>query len=95
MLAMARALMTRPALLLLDEPSAGLAPILVAEIFELIAQISEKEGTAILMVEQNAKQALNIAHRAYVLEMGRNRFEGTRSDILDNENLAQVYLGRK
>ena len=93
MLAMARALMPRPALLLLDEPTAGLAPLVVGEIFDLIARINEEEGTTILMVEQNAKQALAIVHRGYVLEMGRNRFEGTREALLSNEDLAQLYLG--
>jgi ABC-type branched-subunit amino acid transport system ATPase component len=92
MLAMARALMLRPTLLLLDEPSAGLAPLLVAETFRRVVEINET-GTSILMVEQNAKQALEIAHRGYVLETGRNRFEGTGSDILANEELGRLYLG--
>jgi len=94
MLAMARALMLRPTLLLLDEPSAGLAPLLVAETFRRVVEINET-GTSILMVEQNAKQALEIAHRGYVLETGRNRFEGTGSDILANEELGRLYLGEE
>jgi len=92
MLAMARALMLRPSLLLLDEPSAGLAPLLVAETFRRIVEINET-GTAILMIEQNAKQSLEIAHRGYVLETGRNRFEGTGAELLASEELGRLYLG--
>ncbi len=92
MLAMARALMLKPSLLLLDEPSAGLAPLLVAETFRRIVEINET-GTAILMVEQNAKQALEIAHRGYVLETGRNRFEGSGAELLASEELGRLYLG--
>lgn len=92
MLAMARALMLKPSLLLLDEPSAGLAPLLVAEAFRRIVAINET-GTAILMVEQNAKQALEIAHRGYVLETGRNRFEGAGAELLASEELGRLYLG--
>jgi len=94
MLAMARALMLKPALLLLDEPSAGLAPMLVADTFRRIVDINET-GTAILMVEQNAKQALEIAHRGYVFETGRNRFEGTGTEILSNKELGKLYLGEE
>lgn len=92
MLAMARALMLDPDLLLLDEPSAGLAPLLVEEIFEWVVRINET-GTAILMIEQNAKQALHIVDRGYVLEMGRNRYEGSGEEILASEELGRLYLG--
>ncbi len=92
MLAMGRALMVDPGLLLLDEPSAGLAPDLVEEMFEKIDDINEA-GTAILMVEQNARQALRISDRGYVLEMGENRFEDTGDALLENEEVAELYLG--
>lgn len=92
MLAVARALMLKPSLLLLDEPSAGLAPMLVAETFRQIVRINET-GTAVLMVEQNAKQALAIAHRGYVLEAGRNRIEGAGAELLASEELGRLYMG--
>ncbi|MBE0478250.1 ABC transporter ATP-binding protein [Candidatus Aerophobetes bacterium] len=92
MVAMGRALMLDPALLLLDEPSAGLAPRLVQTIFNKIIQINEKE-VSILMVEQNARRALEISHRGYVLAMGHNRFEGSGEDILSNEEIGKLYLG--
>ncbi|HEX7021647.1 MAG TPA: ATP-binding cassette domain-containing protein, partial [Trueperaceae bacterium] len=93
-LAMARALMTRPQLLLLDEPSAGLAPNLVADMFATIRGIS-REGTAVLMVEQNAKQALAYADRGYVLENGRVRFEGPAPELLARGDIGELYLGVK
>ena len=93
MLALARALMPEPTLLVLDEPSAGLAPQLVSEMFHQMIRINEQTGTAVLMVEQNAKQALGVTHRGYVLDMGRNRFEGPSAEILQNEELDRLYLG--
>jgi branched-chain amino acid transport system ATP-binding protein len=92
MLAVGRALMGRPRLLLLDEPSMGLAPILVQQIFAIIKEINE-QGTTILLVEQNAQQALSLAHRAYVLETGRIVKEGTGSDLLRDPAVKEAYLG--
>lgn len=92
MLAMGRALMVDPGLLLIDEPSAGLAPDLVDEVLEKINDINDA-GTAILMVEQNARQALRISDRGYVLEMGENRFEDTGDALLENDEVAELYLG--
>jgi branched-chain amino acid transport system ATP-binding protein len=91
-LAVGRALMSRPKLLLLDEPSLGLAPILVEKLFETIKAINEA-GTTILVVEQNAVMALGIAHRAYVLELGRIVLEGKAEDLLKNEMVKAAYLG--
>jgi branched-chain amino acid transport system ATP-binding protein len=93
MLAMARALMSRPQLLLMDEPSMGLAPILVEHNFELIKQINE-QGTAIFVVEQNANMALSIADRGYVLQTGRIVLSDRAENLLSNEQLQQAYLGR-
>ena len=92
MLAIGRALMARPDLLLLDEPSLGLAPIIVETIFEVLAQINEA-GVSILLVEQNAIEALKLATRGYVLEEGRVVMEGKASDLLDDERLRTAYLG--
>lgn len=92
MLAIGRALMSRPKMLLLDEPSMGLSPILVQEIFSCIRQVNES-GTTILLVEQNAKMALSISNRAYVLETGKVILEGKASDLLDNEQVRSAYLG--
>jgi branched-chain amino acid transport system ATP-binding protein len=92
MLAMGRGLMSSPALLLLDEPSMGLAPILVEEIFEIIKEINSK-GTSILLVEQNANMALQIANRAYVLETGRVVLSGDAKSVLDNPQVKAAYLG--
>ena len=92
MLAMGRALMLDPDLLLLDEPSAGLAPDLVDEMFEKIDEINES-GTAILMVEQNAKEALRRCDRGYVLVQGQNRYEGPGKELLDDEQIRQDFLG--
>jgi len=92
MLAMGRALMTRPKLLLLDEPSMGLSPILVNEIFKTIQEINE-DGVTILLVEQNAKKALSIANRAYVLETGRIVMEGSAKELLENDEVKKAYLG--
>ena len=90
MLVIARALMGRPRLLLLDEPSLGLAPLVTAAIFATIGELS-REGVTILLVEQNARQALQLAHRAYVLELGRIVLEG--KGLLDNERVREAYLG--
>ena len=92
MLAIGRALMAKPSLLLLDEPSLGLAPIMVEAIFEVLRQINES-GVSILLVEQNAIDALNLATRGYVLEEGRIVIEGASSDLLENEALRKAYLG--
>jgi branched-chain amino acid transport system ATP-binding protein len=93
MLAMARALMSRPDLLLMDEPSMGLAPILVEQNFELIKEING-QGTAVFMVEQNANMALSIADRGYVLQTGRIVLNDTAANLLNNEELRKAYLGR-
>ena len=92
MLAMGRALMSRPRLLLLDEPSMGLAPLLVQEIFNIIKEINAS-GTTVLLVEQNAKMALSIADKAYVLETGRISLEGTGKELLHSEAVQKAYLG--
>jgi len=92
MLAMARALMSRPCLLLMDEPSMGLAPLLVERNFELIESVNAA-GTAVLVVEQNATMALSIAHRGYVLQTGRIALHGAARDLLADEALRQAYLG--
>ncbi len=92
MLAMGRGLMVDPDLMLVDEPSAGLAPDLVDEVFEKIKEINAA-GTAILMVEQNAKKALRNSDRGYVLDMGENRFEDSGDALLDNEEVTDLYLG--
>jgi branched-chain amino acid transport system ATP-binding protein len=93
MLAVGRALMSRPKLLLLDEPSMGLAPMLIQQIFEIITEINERDGTTILLVEQNAQQALSRAHRAYVLETGRIVKEGTGQQLLNDPAVKDAYLG--
>jgi branched-chain amino acid transport system ATP-binding protein len=92
MLAIGRALMARPKLLLLDEPSMGLAPMLVAQIFKIITEINQ-QGTTILLVEQNAAQALQRAHRAYVLEVGRVVKSAVAKDLLDDDAVRAAYLG--
>ena len=92
MLAMGRALMSRPRIILMDEPSMGLSPIFVEEIFNIIKEISA-EGTTVLLVEQNAKKALSIADRAYVLETGKIVLEGNAKDLLNDESIKKAYLG--
>ena len=92
MLAVGRALMTRGRLLLLDEPSMGLAPVLVREIFQTLREINAA-GTTILLVEQNARQALKLAHRGYVLETGRLTVAGPANDLMDNPSVKAAYLG--
>jgi branched-chain amino acid transport system ATP-binding protein len=93
MLAISRALMARPSLLLLDEPSLGLAPLIARLIFRIIRQINEERRTTILLVEQNANMALRIAHRGYVMENGRITLEGSAEGLLDNEEVKRAYLG--
>lgn len=93
MLAMGRALMIKPKLYLLDEPSMGLAPYLVREVANIIKRINE-EGTTVLLVEQNARLALNISSRGYVIETGRIALEGKSSDLLTMEQVKKAYLGR-
>jgi branched-chain amino acid transport system ATP-binding protein len=92
MLAIGRAMMQRPDILLLDEPSMGLSPLLVREIFLLLAEIN-RSGTAILLVEQNAYMALSVAHRAYVLETGEIILEGNAADLRENPKVRAAYLG--
>jgi branched-chain amino acid transport system ATP-binding protein len=92
MLAMGRALMTRGRLMLLDEPSMGLAPVLVREIFQTLREINAG-GTTILLVEQNARQALKLAHRGYVLETGRLTVAGTAEELMGNPSVKYAYLG--
>lgn len=92
MLAMGRALMSKPKIILMDEPSMGLSPILVAEIFDIIKSIS-KSGTTVLLVEQNAKKALSIADRAYVLETGKIVLTDDAKKLMDNESVKKAYLG--
>ncbi|MBO4343924.1 MAG: ABC transporter ATP-binding protein [Clostridia bacterium] len=92
MLAMGRSLMSNPKMLLMDEPSMGLSPIFVNEIFHIIEDVS-RDGTTVLLVEQNAKKALSIADRAYVLEAGRISLEGKASDLINDENVKKAYLG--
>lgn len=92
MLAMGRALMSKPELLLLDEPSMGLAPILVKQIFEIVQEINSL-GTTILLVEQNARMALSVAHRAYVLETGKIVLAGDAKELMESEEIRKAYLG--
>ncbi|MFO7295971.1 MAG: ABC transporter ATP-binding protein [Clostridia bacterium] len=92
MLAIGRALMSRPKILLLDEPSMGLAPLLVQEIFSIIKDVNSN-GTTVLLVEQNARMALQIAHRAYVIETGRIVLSGTGAELMESEDIKKAYLG--
>ncbi|MGC8720677.1 MAG: ABC transporter ATP-binding protein [Thermodesulforhabdaceae bacterium] len=93
MLAIGRALMSRPRLLLLDEPSLGLAPLLVKSIFQTIQEINQKEGVTVLLVEQNARAALTIAHRGYVMETGRIALTDSAAALLNNPDVKRAYLG--
>ena len=92
MLAMGRALMSHPKIILMDEPSMGLSPIFVNEIFDIIEQVS-KSGTTVLLVEQNAKKALSIADRAYVLETGNIVLSGEAQELLNDDSIKKAYLG--
>ena len=93
MLAIGRALMSRPKLLLLDEPSLGLAPLIVQKIFDIIKEVNEKEGMTILLVEQNANLALQASKRGYVLETGKVTMEDDAQSLLHNEEIRKAYLG--
>jgi len=93
MLAIGRALMQQPSILLLDEPSMGLAPLLVEEIFNIIRRLNDERGTTILLVEQNAQAALQVAHRAYVLETGKISMSGNATDLLNDPRVIEAYLG--
>ena len=95
MLAIGRALMAKPAILLLDEPSMGLAPLIVQEIFAVIENLRTEKGTTILLVEQNAKAALKMADRGYVLETGKVILEGIASELLENKEVQRAYLGKE
>ena len=92
MLAFGRALMSHPRIIVMDEPSMGLSPILVSEIFDIIRMVNES-GTTILLVEQNARKALSVSHRAYVLETGKIVLEGKAEELLNNEEIKKAYLG--
>jgi branched-chain amino acid transport system ATP-binding protein len=94
MLAVARALMSRPRMLLMDEPSLGLAPLIVAEIFDIVAQLN-RDGTTIFLVEQNAHMALKVAHRFFLMEQGRVTFEGTPGQLAEDEVIQRAYLGAR
>jgi branched-chain amino acid transport system ATP-binding protein len=93
MLAIARAMMARPRLLLLDEPSLGLAPIVVSEIFRIVKELNERDGTTVLVVEQNANIALQAAETAYVLEVGRVALSGPSAELREHESVRRSYLG--
>ncbi|MDR3342809.1 MAG: ABC transporter ATP-binding protein [Treponema sp.] len=93
MLAIARALMIHPKLLMLDEPSLGLAPIVVEDMFEIISNVSKQEGVSILIVEQNLMQALSVADRAYVLETGHLVMQGSARELMENKDIQKAYLG--
>ena len=92
-LALARALTTSPKILLLDEPSAGLSPVAIKEVFEIVKEINSK-GVAILLVEQNAKRALNFSDRGYVLDQGRNAYQGKGQELLNDPRVVDLYLGK-
>ena len=93
MLAVARALMSKPDLLMLDEPSLGLAPLIIRDIFNLIRQVNQETGTTVLLVEQNAKMALEISHRGYVLETGTIALTDTAANLLKSDKVREAYLG--
>ena len=93
MLATARGLMSNPMLLMMDEPSWGLAPILTNELFETIVRVNKEMGKTVLLVEQNVYKALSIAHRGYVIERGNITMQGTGQELLSNEDLKVAYLG--
>ena len=92
-LALARALVTSPSILLLDEPSAGLSPVAIKEVFEIVKDINSR-GVAILLVEQNATRALNFSDRGYVLDQGRNAYQGKGQELLNDPRVVDLYLGK-
>ncbi len=94
MLAIGRALMARPRLILLDEPSMGLSPMMVQEVFEIIARINREQGISILLVEQNSRMALGVADRGYIMENGKIVLEGSAQELRDNEDVREFYLGQ-
>jgi branched-chain amino acid transport system ATP-binding protein len=94
MLAVARALMSRPRLLLMDEPSLGLAPLVVAEVFRIVADL-DRDGTTIFLVEQNAHMALQVARHFYLMEQGRVTFDGTPGELAEDEVIQRAYLGTR
>lgn len=93
MLAIGRALMARPRLILLDEPSMGLSPLLVQEVFDIIARINREQGISILLVEQNSRMALSVAHQGYIMENGKIVLEGSAQELRENEDVREFYLG--
>ena len=93
MLAVGRAILSRPKLLILDEPSLGLAPLIVKNIFEILARLNREEGLTILVVEQNARLALKLAHRAYVIETGSITMDGDAAEMLADPRVQEAYLG--
>ena len=95
MLAIARGFMARPRLLLLDEPSLGLSPVLVTEIFDIITRLNKEQGLTILIVEQNANAALKASSRGYVMEVGGLVMDGASSELLESEDIKEFYLGKK
>jgi branched-chain amino acid transport system ATP-binding protein len=93
MLAIAMALMTRPRVLLLDEPSLGLAPLVTEELFHIVGRLNSEKGVTVILVEQNAHAALGIGHRGYVMENGRIVLEGRASELIQNQDVREFYLG--
>ncbi|MFV1991605.1 MAG: ABC transporter ATP-binding protein, partial [Acidimicrobiales bacterium] len=93
MLEIGRSLMWEPRLVLMDEPSAGLAPIVTKQIFEAIARLNREIGLTVLMIEQNARQGLEVSHRGYVMELGRQTYEGLAQDLLANDSVRRAFLG--
>jgi branched-chain amino acid transport system ATP-binding protein len=93
MLALERALMARPRMLLLDEPSLGLAPLIVQEFFRLVTRLNREQGVTVLVVEQNANVALDVSNRAYLLEVGRVALEGQSAELREHEGVRRSYLG--
>ncbi|RME11290.1 MAG: ABC transporter ATP-binding protein [Ardenticatenia bacterium] len=93
MLEIGRALLLEPKMVMMDEPSAGLAPLITRAIFQTIRELNEKIGLTVLMIEQNARQGLEISHRGYVLELGRNTYEGNAQDLLNNPDVRRAFLG--